>query len=298
MPRFALLALAIAAFAAAPTGAGADAVKHAFGARSSPTEASPASFGSYAKGCLDGGRELPVTGPEGVGGAPQWQAMRLSRNRNWGHPNLIAFVERLSGAAQEVGWTGLLVGDISQPRGGPMVSGHRSHQIGLDVDIWLRPGPGRELTRSEREEISSFRVTNGDDTAVTGVWTPEHLAVIRAAAYDPAVARIFVNPAIKRHMCAEMDQVSDISGRAWLRKVRPWWGHNAHFHVRLNCPVGAEDCFEQAAPPPGDGCGGTLDWWFSDEARNPKPDPKTVRPARDLTLADLPPACRNVLSAE
>jgi murein endopeptidase len=30
---------------------------------------------------------------------------------------------------------GLLIGDMSQPRDGPMLYGHSSHQIGLDVDI-------------------------------------------------------------------------------------------------------------------------------------------------------------------
>lgn len=300
MPYLALIAAALAAaLCLAPAARAGEAVKFAFGARSSPTAMQPAPHGSYAKGCLAGGRELPVTGPANASGAPRWQAMRLSRNRNWGHPELLAFIERLSGAAQSNGWPGLLVGDVSQPRGGPMVSGHRSHQIGLDADIWMRPGPDREMTRQEREDLSSFRVTNGDDTAVNENWTPTHLAVIRAAAEDPAVARIFVNPAIKREMCAEMDRTGASSGRDWLRKIRPWWGHNAHFHVRLGCPPGAGGCFDQAPPPAGDGCDASLDWWFSDEARNPKPDPtRPPKPRRELTLADLPPVCEAVLEAE
>lgn len=298
MRRFALLVAALFAAQTLAAGVAAEPVKYAFGARKNPSDATPASFGSYAKGCLAGGQKLAETGPAGANGAPRWQAMRLSRNRNWGHPNLVAFIERLSAEAQAIGWPGILVGDVSQPRGGPMTSGHRSHQIGLDADIWMRPGEGRELTLQEREDLSSYRVTNGDDTAVNGEWTPTHLAVIRAAANDPAVARIFVNAAIKRQMCAEMDRASDQDGRDWLRKVRPWWGHNAHFHVRLSCPAGAEGCFDQDPPPPGDGCGGELDWWFSDEARNPKPDPnKPKKPRRELTLADLPQQCAQVLEA-
>ncbi|MEM7522965.1 MAG: penicillin-insensitive murein endopeptidase [Pseudomonadota bacterium] len=283
-----LLVAAMLSFAALATGAEAQAVKYEFGARPGPAALAPAPHGSYAKGCLAGGVRLAETGPS-------WQAMRLERNRNWGHPALVAFVERLGRAAQTIGWPGLLVGDLSQPRGGPMTSGHRSHQIGLDADIWMRPGYDRTLSRNERRDIGSFIVTRGDHMSVNERWTAEHQEVIRAAASDPAVARIFVHAAIKDQMCRD----APADDRAWLRKVRPWWGHNAHFHVRLACPEGARGCIDQAAPPPGDGCDASLAWWFSDEALNPKPDPNAPKKPqrRELTLADLPQACEAVLSA-
>lgn len=206
------------------------AAKRLFGAADEPSAQAPVPHGSYAKGCLAGGAELAITGPG-------WQAMRLGRNRNWGHPELVAFVARLGDAAQAAGWPGLLVGDLSQPRGGPMLSGHRSHQIGLDADIWMRPGEARVLSYEERRDLSSFSVVAPDRINVSAVWTPAHAKVIRAAAVDPKVARIFVNAAIKRELCA-----STAGDRSWLRKVRPWWGHDHHFHVRLSCPAGAEGC--------------------------------------------------------
>src|SRR5262249_26974645 len=115
-----------------------------FGRRATGAALEPRTIGFYSKGCLAGGVALPVNGPT-------WQVMRLSRNRNWGHPSLIAFLERLSEKGHKVGWNGLLMGDMSQPRGGPMTNGHASHQVGLDADIWLTPMPDRELTRLERE---------------------------------------------------------------------------------------------------------------------------------------------------
>lgn len=277
-----LLALCLA------TPAAAEAVKYRFGAAKEASVQTPDPHGSYAKGCLAGGAKLAETGPG-------WQAMRLSRNRNWGHPDLIAFVERLGASVQAFGWDGLLVGDLSQPRGGPMTSGHRSHQIGLDADIWMRPGYARELSRKEREDIGSFTVTTGDHMAVNNLWTAAHGQVLKAAASDPAVARIFVHAAIKDQLCQTAG-----TDRDWLRKIRPWWGHNAHFHVRLACPAGAVGCIDQAPPPPGDGCDASLAWWFSDEARNPKPDPNAPKkPARrELVLADLPQACESVLAAQ
>ncbi len=148
--------------------------------------------------------------------------MRLSRNRNWGHPALIDFVKRLSAkAATQPGWAGLYVGDMSQPRGGPMTSGHASHQLGLDVDVWMLPPNRLDLSASERESLSSISMQRSNGAYVNSSWTRQHMEVIRAAASDPAVARIFVFAGAKAQMCK--DATGD---RAWLRKVRPWWGHH------------------------------------------------------------------------
>src|SRR5437660_9581732 len=112
--------------------------------------------------------------------------MRLSRNGYWGHPDMVALVERLAAKAhKEAGWPGLLVGDMSQPRGGPMITGHASHQVGLDADIWLTPMPDHELTRAEREQMSATMAVAEDRKDVDPkVWTPAHTALIRAAAED------------------------------------------------------------------------------------------------------------------
>lgn len=192
------LAIGFAALATLTSLASAEPAKRLFGARAAPaTSMAAAPVGSYANGCLAGGVMLPTTGPG-------WQAMRLERNRNWGHPELVAFVARLGAAAQSIGWDGVLVGDLSQPRGGPMLSGHASHQIGLDVDIWMRPGYARELTRAERSKLGSFSVVRADRRSVNDAWTPRHAALLQAAAEDDAVARIFVNAAIKDQLCRDV----------------------------------------------------------------------------------------------
>jgi penicillin-insensitive murein endopeptidase len=244
-------------------------------------------IGSYARGCLAGAVALPVDGPA-------WQAMRLSRNRNWGTPQLVGFLEKLAtDARKRDGWPGLLVGDMSQPRGGPMLTGHASHQIGLDADIWLTPMPDRTLTWQEREDISARTMVIKEKREIDkSVWTDSRARLIRRAAIDPGVARIFVNPAIKKALC-------DFAGtdRAWLRKVRPWWGHDFHFHVRLQCPPGFAGCADQDAPPPGDGCGAELASWL----KPPKPPPKDQKPPKpkpELTLADLPRDCTKLVNAD
>jgi penicillin-insensitive murein DD-endopeptidase len=218
--------------------------------------------------------------------------MRLSRNRNWGHPALIAFLERFARKVPQVShWPGILVGDMSQPRGGPMLTGHASHQIGLDADIWLTSMPRRELSRLEREEMSAVNVVREDRLDVDPAkWTPDHVAVIRAAANDPAVQRIFVNAAIKKALCREA-----AGDRSWLTKVRPYFGHDYHFHVRLVCPKGESVCKGQDPVPPGDGCDASLTWWFSDSILHPRPGP--IKPRPPLTMAQLPPECEQVLNA-
>jgi penicillin-insensitive murein DD-endopeptidase len=269
--------------------------KELFARRANAAPLQARSIGFYAKGCLAGAVAMPINGST-------WQVMRLSRNRNWGHPDLIAFLEQLSEKGTKLGWRGLLVGDISQARGGPMLTGHASHQVGLDADIWLTPMPNRELSRREREEMSATMVVAKSRKDVDpNVWTPAHAAIIKAAAEDPKVERIFVNAAIKKALCRSND-----TDRSWLRKVRPMWGHDYHFHIRMSCPAGNSDCRPQEAVVPGDGCGKELDWWFRDAIIRPKPEPKPkpvdpeAKPKpkpRGMTMADLPPACRQVLLA-
>jgi penicillin-insensitive murein endopeptidase len=262
--------------------------KELFGRKILPARLPPRSIGFYAKGCLAGAQALPINGKT-------WQVMRLSRNRNWAHPDMIALLERLSNKVHAVaGWPGLLVGDLSQPRGGPMLTGHTSHQVGLDADIWLTPMPARELSREEREEMSAVMMVRADRLDIDPkAWTPTHLLVIRAAAQEPAVERIFVNAAIKKALCREAR-----GDRSWLTKVRPMYGHDYHFHIRIKCPAGDGGCESQPPPQESEGCGaGDLAYWFSEPVLHPKLPTTPVKPRRGMTLAELPAACRQILVA-
>ena len=262
--------------------------KQLFGGVAAAAPLQARAIGFYSKGCLAGAKALPVNGKT-------WQAMRLSRNRNWGHPELIAFLERFAGKVPQVSnWPGILVGDLAQPRGGPMLTGHASHQIGLDADIWLTPMPRFEFSAEEREKVSATMVVRRDRLDVDGeVWTPSHVAVIRAAAQDPQVERVLVNAAIKKALCR--DATGD---RSWLQKVRPYWGHDYHMHVRIGCPEGSPDCRAQDAVVAGEGCGSELNWWFSEGNINPKPPKTPPKPRPPMMLSDMPDACRQVLLAQ
>ncbi len=262
--------------------------KQVFG-RETTAAAMPAHvYGFYSKGCISGAQPLPLDGPG-------WQVMRPSRNRFWGHPALLAFVERLAARVrQTTRWPGILIGDMAQPRGGPMINGHASHQVGLDVDVWLRPMPDHHLTREEREESSSQMMVRDDRLDVDPrAWSGDAMGAIEAAAKDRQVERIFVNAAIKKAICREAR-----GDRAWVAKVRPMWGHDYHYHVRLACPPGESACEAQApVPGEGDGCDASLAHWFSDGILHPRPSPTPPRPKPPITMAQMPAACRTVAAA-
>lgn len=271
-----------------------------FGAAKRPSQQQAMPIGSYAKGCAAGLVQMPESGPS-------WQVMRLSRNRNYGHPEMIQFLVDLSRTAQKIGWAGLYIGDISQPRGGPMTSGHASHQIGLDADIWQLPPQRLNLTKAEREKISSIPVRSANQRSVTKNWTQSHKAVMRAAALDPRVDRIFVAAAVKIEMC----KTATKADTAWLQKIRPVAGHDTHFHVRLKCPAGASGCQTQTPSVKelskgGSGCDETLNWWVTDYLAPPKKVDKPAKPSkpvprqrgpREYIMADLPNQCKNVLAS-
>lgn len=276
--------LAAALLAATALPAAADPLaKEVFGAQRTANGGPAAAIGFYSKGCASGNVQLPETGPT-------WQVMRLSRNRNWGNPQLVDFLVGLSRQATQYGWQGLYIGDMSQPLGGPMVTGHASHQIGLDADIWMLPPPSLHLTAAQREKISSQSVVAQGGIAPSPLWSASHHAILRAAAMDPRVARIFVDPVAKVAMCN-----AERGDRGYLRKIRPINAHDYHFHVRLSCPNGG--CADQDPPPPGDGCAEAAQW-IENRIHPPKaapPDPNARHP-RSLRLSELPRACQALVT--
>ena len=226
-------------------------------------------IGYYPRGCLQGGVELPVDGPN-------WQVMRLSRNRNWGHPELIRFLEKIRAARRQ----------------GHRLARHpgRRHGAAARRSAAVRPyepsdrarrrhlvhaEPDHQLSKEERENISASNLVAADGKHINPkTWTPSDIAFIKTAAEQPEVERVLVNAAIKKELCRVEDKKDD----GWMDKVRPWYGHDDHIHVRLKCPADSPNCRKQPPVPGGDGCGKELDYWFSDKVLHPKPSPS--RPSR------------------
>lgn len=237
-----------------------------------PVAGQTQTIGGYSNGCFIGGNTLPHTGTG-------YETIRRSRNRYYGHPQLIEVVQWVAKKHHEAGGETLLIGDLSQPAGGPMPFGHRSHQAGLDADIWFTNVP-----EDKRGADASFqRLVNLKKERINkSVWAPKYVRLLKIAASHPKVERIFVNWILKRHLCKTLKD-----DKTWLRKLRPWWGHDRHFHIRLACPLDSPKCRPQTPVAQNAVCGG--EYWFSDasviarrKARKGKPK---VRKAKVLPKA-------------
>ena len=249
-----------------------------------PAPGAPSSIGEYTSGCLRGAARLPLDGPG-------YQVMHPSRVRYYGHPLLVEFIEQLGKTLHSEHVGDVLVGDLSQPRGGPAPGGHSSHQTGLDVDLWFwQPAAAARgpLSREEREATKSRSVLDGKAGTIQAAESARVLALLRATALDPRVERIFVHPIIKRDACRAAEDHS------WLRKLRPWFGHDDHFHVRLACPAAAADCVVQSPVPQGDGCN-DLDWWFSPAALEDRKKGQATYQAKVGKAPGMPAQCFGLL---
>ena len=251
----------------------------AIGAEAALTE----SIGSYTAGCIRNAAPIPVSG-EG------FQVIRLNRGRYYANPEMINYIISLAkGVSEKLGGI-LLIGDVAQKTGGPMYDEHSSHQTGLDADIlfWQHPiALKRQLTITERMHIFPQSVLNEDQTEIDDFkWDVKSEEIIKTAASDKRVDRIFVNPIIKRRLCQTHP------GEKWLGKIRPWYGHDGHFHVRLKCPPGNALCETQEPLNLfDDGCGSDLDGWFRPDGRV-KSQPSSGK----ATHARLPDECIPILN--
>ena len=246
-----------------------------------PSSGPPRSVGETNSGCIGGAQTLPL---EGKG----YQVMHIERDRYYGHPDLIRALKLLGQKADQHDLGIVQIGDLGQPRGGPLPFGHRSHQSGLDVDIWFNLNPrilaGANATHSN---ISAPSMLNDSKTGLDrDHWTSGQAKLLELAANLPGVDRIFVNPYIKKELCDTVE-----GNRAWLRVVRPWYNHDDHLHMRLACPIGSTSCREQDPVPVGEGCDSSLDWWFHhDTTPTPKPHaaPKPQLPDECLDILAEP----------
>ena len=222
-----------------------------------PSDAPANSIGEYTAGCVEGALALPLNGPG-------YQVMRPSRKRFFGHPVLVAYIKDFAKRVKAKKIGPILVGDLAQPKGGPSPKGHASHQSGLDVDVWFyhpRAAERRKLRKHERETLVAHRVVDPKKHRITKYWSEEVVKLLRLAADDKRVARVLINPFIKKRMCDSGKESTET-----LRKLRPWYGHADHMHVRLHCPKRNKHCEDQEALPAGDGCE-DLDWWLDRKAQ-------------------------------
>ena len=253
-----------------------------------PSHGATRSIGSYVRGCLAGGIALPVDGPG-------YEVIRLQRRRFFGHAELVAYLRKLGERTVAAGLPRFRIGDMAQPRGGPLPYGHKSHTNGLDADIWLTFESATGKVSGDREFPELGSVLDADKQIEPAKFGPDQVKLLQLAAADDRVERIFVNPAIKLALCRGYGGATT-AGTGWLRKLRPWWGHDDHFHVRLRCPADSAACEPQPPVEPGDGCDADLESWGRPVSPPAEPPELPATPAVPHPPR-TPPACAVVLRA-
>jgi penicillin-insensitive murein DD-endopeptidase len=241
-----------------------------------PAPGPPRVVGLPGAGCVQGAAALPLHGPG-------WTVVHPERHREFGHPTLITFLKKLAAQLKKERLSSLYVGDLGQPRGGPTPTSHRSHQSGIDVDLWYRP-PKQPSSPGQTPDAPS--VVDMKTKKMLPAWTDEVARLVQIVASHPAVDRIFVHPSVKRALCQDKKRRGP-----WLARVRPWWGHQDHLHARLRCPGDSPDCTEQQPLPEGEGCDAALNWWFSEDSRKTGASRKS--PAE--SAPPMPEQCEEIL---
>jgi penicillin-insensitive murein endopeptidase len=241
----------------------------------SPFSRASESIGATSNGCILNAVALPM---EGQG----YQITHIDQKRFFGHADLIAMIDGAGKVVSKNYWGFILIGDLSAQKGGKILENHKSHQNGLDADILYRM-PDEKLSDEELMMPEEPDFVDTEKNRVNfNLWQNKNLEVLKYFATHDRVDRIFVNPAIKKSLCE-----SQSGNRTWLSKLRPWWGHSEHFHVRLKCPEDSKNCLAQVPVSKSDDCNENLDWWLNENISPSKPDDATQK-----VIQPIPTECQ------
>lgn len=246
------------------------------------TEAHAKVYGDYNRGCLTESAALPEYG---IG----YQSTRRSRQMFYAHPETIKAIETLGAKVFTEGLGTVLIGNLSKKNGGPLFEHSISHQNGLDFDVSYFVS---------KEPLSDVMSQNYEFKSLLGyeknklnqkLWDEKIAELLKVTAELPQVERILVDPLIKKQLCETEKQ------EEWFSKIRPWFKHDNHFHVRLKCPQDSPDCVPQAPPSRDFGCEGPeFEWWFSEEAHLMRLG-KLKKPSADKKATPYPEVCQSIL---
>jgi penicillin-insensitive murein endopeptidase len=176
-----------------------------------------------------------------------WLKLFLPRDRAWGSA---ALVRLLRGAGNEIenlfpGRSRLQVGDMSAAEGGK-ISGHRSHQNGLDADLAY-------YDLNDLEQDPQLTTGFALDMVQKGTVSPRfdlerNWHLIRILAQDPAVQRIFIDRHLISALCFYALEQTQADLALIFAKLGHFANHSDHLHVRLNCPAHQRRCVSGRPP--------------------------------------------------
>lgn len=173
------------------------------------------SIGGYSSGCLKGSSQLPVNG---VG----FETVNRHRRRYYGHPLLISSIQNWGHVMESQWQSRIIVGDISQPVGGPSTKGHKSHQIGLDADlrfyliekksesevfpVWDNENNIETPSLVEYKKIVEAGKTKYTVEFLEKYWNQKTIELLTLVGQEPKIERILMNAPIKKFLCMRLVQ--------------------------------------------------------------------------------------------
>jgi len=185
------------------------------------------SIGAASRGRLINGKHLPSN--------KGW--ITRSPYRQHATPELISELKRAINVVRKrhPDSCRLVTGDISFPRGGPMLP-HRSHQAGRDIDIGMFAKNNRQMTH--------FEIMTADNLDLAKTWTLiaalleggqiEYIMVdysIQALLYDYVKNRLRASDSYLEPIFQYPKGRTERTGI-----IRHYGGHRNHLHVRFFCP--------------------------------------------------------------
>lgn len=187
---------------------------------------------------------------------PWVELVNINNKRYYGTYELVELILSIGYAAKEMNISQKLqVNTLSQKSGGPL-SGHKSHQNGLDADIGF-------FVKDFRKEMSFPKVVVGN-AMTSNFLAKETLLLFKSLiknSKSAVVDRIFVHPTIKAGLCKKAVEMGLVDakytsgeGVEILRRLRPLEGHDNHFHLRIKCSKYQRTCRQSQEMPPGAGC--------------------------------------------
>jgi penicillin-insensitive murein DD-endopeptidase len=223
------------------------------------------SCGAANRGALHGAVLLPRAGAGYVTPEPWW-----SRGRRYGTAELVGLIMRSAATVEQHHPGGLLgVADLSTETGG-VLTGHRSHQSGRDVDLVfyaLDPAgspfsPDQHMAYYGQSGVGQYARAPSFSREIAERYfdLARNWALIRALLTDAEseVEHIFVSSRVRQWLLDYAQQIGepeDLVMRAArvLRKPKGVDGHNDHMHVRVRCSQDDEargDCRNENARRP------------------------------------------------
>ena len=213
---------------------------------------------------------LPINGQT-------WQVMRLSRNRNWGHPTLVEFLEQLGREGHQ--------GRLARAAGRRHVAAARRPDADRPCQPSGRPRRRHLADADARPRADAARARGNvghhggrPRTARTSIRRSGRRRMPRSSRRRPRTRRSSASSSMRRSRRRSAARPAPIA--PGCARCGRYWGHDYHFHIRMRCPADSPDCKPQEPVPAGDGCGKELDWWFTDAVLHPKPPPPPKRRRR------------------